>query len=429
MAFYATLSLLSLLVICRAQSPPIQVHLALTGNSGSLIVSWFTVNQTETSVVLYGTSSGSYTQKAVGTSSTYSSAVGWVHDAILAGLSRATVYYYVVGDPNAGLSDEFTFTTSRNDDETQPELVGATIPMYGDMGATNSNATAQRLHAWLDRADFFFHVGDISYADDVESKDFERTWDAWFELMAPVLPYAPYMVCPGNHEHQSATPVISYSKDFNVYNHRFRMPSVENNSTTNSSMWYSFDYGGVHFVSISTETDYAGSEFTTDFGDQGDWLKRDLAAAHANRANVPWIVAVGHRPLYSSDVSPYVKLFMPALKHFVEDLFHEYQVDLYVCGHVHSYERSYPVYKDKVVSTDYTNPQALVQLVAGGAGCPEGAAPLAPGSPWSAHRYSAGWGYGVLNVTDAKSLTWSYYRSADDGLEDQFTITRTSAPN
>ena len=38
------------------------------------------------------------------------------------------------------------------------------------------------------------------------------------------------------------------------------------------------------------------------FGDQVDWLKKDLAAANTPqaRAQQPWIVVLGHRPIYSS---------------------------------------------------------------------------------------------------------------------------------
>jgi len=296
--------------------------------------------------------------------------------------------------------------------------------MYGDMGVTNAGPTAALLVPWVGNSDFFYHIGDISYADDVISSKFEATWDAWFTLMQPVLPYVPYMVCPGNHEHESNYPILDYSKNFTVFNYRFHMPSRQSDSTTDTSMWYSFDYGGIHFISMSTKTDYTGSQYLEDFGDQGDWLRKDLQAANANRANVPWIVGVGHRPLYSSDPSPYVQIFMPFLRAFVEDLFHEFKVDLYICGHVHSYERSYPVYKGQPTSKDYVNPTSLTQIVAGGAGCPEGVAPLDAGGSWSAHQYAKGYGYGVLQVFNSTTLTWNFYRSDDNGLEDTFTIVK-----
>lgn len=84
------------------------------------------------------------------------------------------------------------------------------------------------------------------------------------------------------------------------------MPYLESNGTSN--MWYSFNYGPVHFVSINTETDYPNSPFGTDsiwkygpFGDQLSWLQNDLIEASANREQRPWIVVAGHRPIYTSN--------------------------------------------------------------------------------------------------------------------------------
>eukprot|EP00122_Pirum_gemmata_P004639 Pgem_evm1s4222 len=71
-------------------------------------------------------------------------------------------------------------------------------------------------------------------------------------------------------------------------------------------MWYSFDYGLIHFIQISTETDFLNAPEGENarlpggpFGNQLDWLKNDLEKAVTNRATVPWIVVSGHRPLYT----------------------------------------------------------------------------------------------------------------------------------
>ena len=50
------------------------------------------------------------------------------------------------------------------------------------------------------------------------------------------------MTCPGNHE---------WHYNFSNYKARFNMPGDENNN-----MFFSFDIGPVHFVSISTEFYY-----------------------------------------------------------------------------------------------------------------------------------------------------------------------------
>ena len=50
------------------------------------------------------------------------------------------------------------------------------------------------------------------------------------------------MTCPGNHE---------WHYNFSNYKARFNMPGDENNN-----MFFSFDIGPLHFVSISTEFYY-----------------------------------------------------------------------------------------------------------------------------------------------------------------------------
>lgn len=69
-------------------------------------------------------------------------------------------------------------------------------------------------------------------------------------------------------------------------------------------MWYSFNYGLVHFISINTETDFDGApnnNYTGSvggFGDQTKWLGNDLIQADRERSIRPWIIVLGHRPLY-----------------------------------------------------------------------------------------------------------------------------------
>lgn len=56
------------------------------------------------------------------------------------------------------------------------------------------------------------------------------------------------------------------------------------------------------------------------------------------------------------------------LKCRLEDIFYKYGVDIVLQAHEHSYERLWPQYKGVVLSKNYTNPQAPVQLISGAAG-------------------------------------------------------------
>lgn len=67
--------------------------------------------------------------------------------------------------------------------------------------------------------------------------------------------------------------------------------------TGNSNLWYSYDFGSIHFTCIDSEESQAPNS------PQAIWMAADLAAADANRANVPWLVMMQHRPVYSSTKS------------------------------------------------------------------------------------------------------------------------------
>jgi len=74
------------------------------------------------------------------------------------------------------------------------------------------------------------------------------------------------------------------------------MPGANGISSDLSNMYYSFNYGNVHFVAIDTENIYDTAEMTRE---QVAWLINDLSGV--NRKEHPWIIVYGHRPLYCSN--------------------------------------------------------------------------------------------------------------------------------
>ena len=137
------------------------------------------------------------------------------------------------------------------------------------------------------------------------------------------------------------------------------MPGAESGGVGN--FWYSFDYGLAHFVALDVETDFANSPeypfaaditgnetspkpnetYVTDSGpfgaingsykvnknyEQYQWLAKDLAGV--DRCKTPWLIVMGHRPMYSSGVSSYQAHIRAAF----ESLMLEYGVDAYFSG-------------------------------------------------------------------------------------------------
>jgi len=67
--------------------------------------------------------------------------------------------------------------------------------------------------------------------------------------------------------------------------------------------------------------------------EQYQWLANDLA--NVDRTKTPWVIAMSHRPMYSSDTAQY----QVNMRNAFEELFISHGVDLYVSGHIHWYER------------------------------------------------------------------------------------------
>lgn len=228
--------------------------------------------------------------------------------------------------------------------------------------------------------------------------------------------------------------------NFTAYNNRFHMPSAESGGVLN--MWYSFNYGNVHFISLDTETGYPGAAEETryvfpcgGFGDMLSWLEADLIEANQHRAERPWIFAAGHHPMYQGDS------INADFQAAMEDLFYQYGVDVYFAGHVHSYERDYPVYQG-VPETSYENPLATTHLLIGGAGNDEmhgiqydrSKDPAPKPKKWQESDKDGSWtavtdkddhvGIGKVTIVDDSTLKFEYIRTMTEEVFDSVTLTR-----
>ena len=112
--------------------------------------------------------------------------------------------------------------------------------MFGDMGNENP-VSLPLIQREVDSGHFdaVIHVGDMAY--DMAELDGLRG-DIFMEKIEPIASQVPYMTCPGNHE---------WHYNFTNYKARFNMPFDQKNN-----MFFSYDIGPVHFVSVSTEFYY-----------------------------------------------------------------------------------------------------------------------------------------------------------------------------
>jgi hypothetical protein len=247
---------------------------------------------------------------------------------------------------------------------------------------------------------------------------------------------AAYMVSPGNHDSSCHSfgnlGCQAIHNNFTSFRSKFAMPYRQSNSESN--MWYKYAYSHATFISISTETDYpnapdhpgAISPFGHDagpFGNQLAWLEQQLIQANNDRANRPWIIVHGHRAMYTTELSDWPIAQYLVLRQHMEPLFAKYNVDVYLAGHVHSYERNWPVQNNVVCAKNYINPNCTVHIVNGAAGNIEGHASSQSPQPYTAVSDTKGYGFAVMNIT-RNTFSMTFYDN-DVGAVDSFEIVKS----
>ncbi|XP_074602984.1 acid phosphatase type 7-like [Brevipalpus obovatus] len=402
-----------LILLSRPLSSPVypeQIHLSLGKKPNEMLVTWVTLNPTDRPIARYGLygeismqSAEGLTTKFVINESDYREI--FIHRVIMDQLEANRQYVYQVGSESGSWSDKFWFNSMIHGSDWSPRLA-----IYGDMGDQDARILDKVYEKSQEHFfDAILHVGDLAYDLD---DDCGRKGDRFMNLIQPIAAHVPYMVCPGNHE---------MANNFSHYNNRFSM--IDPHSGNIANLFYSFNMGPIHVVSISTEAYYSIKTNGFDrIAPQYNWLVKDLdeATRPENRAQRPWIITMGHRPMYCSGDKPHedclavdcrLRKGFPSLgAPGIEDLFHQYDVDISFWGHEHLYERSWPLYDYKVHNGSsssssgisehlYINPEATVHIISGAAGGPEGLNEFSasPGE-WSAKRISK---YGFVQLTGA----------------------------
>eukprot|EP00484_Ammonia_sp_Unknown_P026614 CAMPEP_0197035314 /NCGR_PEP_ID=MMETSP1384-20130603/13155_1 /TAXON_ID=29189 /ORGANISM="Ammonia sp." /LENGTH=404 /DNA_ID=CAMNT_0042465361 /DNA_START=274 /DNA_END=1485 /DNA_ORIENTATION=+ len=368
----------------RAFDPPEQIHIALGATPDTVTITYQTWDYPvlRTANVRIGSSPTALNRSVRGQTHLFTDPNSehinrTMHVVQISNLSAATTYYYQVGDDAFGWNEElFSFKTILDSDSMKDNLPQKFL-VFGDMGTTDNLALQSFVYeaVYQHNVDALIHVGDLGYNLD---SDQGRVGDEFMNQIQNVAAYTPYMVCPGNHELAHA---------FSHYSQRFRgQPSNSGTVHTTSgktpnNWYYSFNAGLVHFVAISTEIYFYSPHYIEK---QYKWIEADLLEANENRADTPWIVVYGHRPLYCStsnegDCGVDAELVRNGkynettqqYEYGLEDLFYEQGVDLYFCGHEHHYERMYDIYKGNTTKST-TDMPATTYVVTAAAGSVQG---------------------------------------------------------
>ncbi|VDD91279.1 unnamed protein product, partial [Enterobius vermicularis] len=424
------------------------------GNGTDLYVTWITFDETFKSLVEYG--ENDLNLLAEGTS-VYFVDEGekrirrYVHRVTLKSLKPGVTYQYHVGS-EYGWSPIFRFTAL----EPRPEG-GFIYAVYGDLGNVNARSLGKiQQFAQRGKIDMVLHIGDMAYNLDTDDGYFG---DQFGRQIEPIAAYVPYMTVVGNHES---------AQNFSHYVNRF-------------------DIGPAHFIVISTEFYFYTNYGWKQIHHQWNWLMNDLQKANSERDKHPWIITMGHRPMYCSnfdgdDCTRYDSIVLPkcSLRYFnnneinytnsltainnfyvikkywrvkpvnllipssflqirtglpvthaygLEKLFYTYGVDLMIWAHEHSYERLWPVYNRTVFNgtrSPYFNPPAPVHIVTGSAGCQENTDPFQEHSPpWSAFR-SSNYGFTTMQIFNDSHIYFEQIAASKEKPEDSFWLIKYS---
>ncbi|KAJ6804802.1 nucleotide pyrophosphatase/phosphodiesterase-like [Iris pallida] len=420
-------------------SMPLYGHLSSIDSTGtSMRITWVS-GDNASQLVQYGDGKSAQSQVTTFTKADMCSGIlespatdfgwhdpGYIHSAVMSGLQPSQSYTYRYGSDSVGWSGQVDFRT--------PPASGAKELLflaYGDMGkapldqsvehyiqpGSLSVIKAMENDVASGIVDSIFHIGDISYAT-----GFLVEWDFFLNLITPLASRVSYMTAIGNHERDyedSGSVYITPDSGGECgvpYETYFPMPTVSKDKP-----WYSIEQATVHFTVISTEHDW------TKNSEQYDWIKKDLESV--NRTVTPWIIFMGHRPMYSSHggILPDVD---PRFVYAIEPLLMKYKVDLAFFGHVHNYERTCAVYqrkckgmprkgRDGLDTYDNNNYAAPVHVVIGMAGFSLDDFPDIV-ADWSLSRITE---FGYVRVqANKEQLLLQFVNSNTTKVEDSFRI-------
>jgi Calcineurin-like phosphoesterase/Purple acid Phosphatase, N-terminal domain len=246
-------------------------------------------------------------------------------------LAPDTVYYYAVGTtggPLAGDDADHHFRTAPAPGTSRPMRFWT----IGDAGFTGANLDAVRdayaAFNGTSAADLFLLLGDNAYLFGTDA----QYQAAVFDEHRAMLRTTPVWSTFGNHERFSSLDLTLTGPYFAMFS--FPTGGEAGGVASGTEAYYAFDFGNVHFIVLDSE-DYTP---TSTSSPMLTWLEADLQTTTAD-----WVIAVWHRPPYSRGLlhNSDVEANEVNMRRFVVPVLESYGVDLVLCGHSHSYERSF----------------------------------------------------------------------------------------
>jgi 3',5'-cyclic AMP phosphodiesterase CpdA len=329
-----------------------------------------------------------------------------------------------------------------------------TFVAFGDCAAGTPDQRAIAYQAYKHKPDFLFIAGDIVYSRGRISEYRQKFFpvynadDASAGGGAPLLRSVLFIAAPGNHD--IANRDLAENPDALAYFYYWMQPLnglpvpelLEGPQSAQDALHkaaganfprmvnFSFDYGNSHWVVLDSNpyVDVGGADLTK-------WIEDDLKAAK----NARWKFVAFHHPGFNSSRTHFQEQQMRAMS----EVFERNKVDIVFTGHVHNYQRSYPLYfkpsgnRGREITGSWrldtifdgkkhTKPDGVIYLVTGGGGAklynPEQQA-----DPKSWQEFTVKYVADTHSLTHAsiKGDTLAIRQISQEGKEvDAFTVTK-----
>ncbi len=233
--------------------------------------------------------------------------------------------------------------------------------LFGDCGQGTPSENAVAYQAYLAKPDFLFIPGDIVYSSGRISEYRERFYPTYnadepaASIGAPLLRSVPFIAAPGNHDtalnnYRRFPDALAY---FFYWDQPLNGPSIPPGTPKAAHVLtgsdaaqpvflkaageryprmanFSFNYGNSHWTVLDANTymDWSNPLLR-------EWLSKDLAAAQS----AAWRFVTFHQPGFNSSKEHFAEQYMRLLS----PLFEANHVDIVFAGHVHNYQRTFPM--------------------------------------------------------------------------------------
>jgi acid phosphatase type 7 len=254
---------------------------------------------------------------------------------------------------------EFVFAASGS--APKPREKPYRFVVFGDCGANTKEQREVAYQAYLARPDFVVITGDIVYSRGRISEYREKFWpvynadDASPLLGAPLLRSTVFLAAPGNHDinirdlgaYPDALAYFLYwaqplngppGEEGSAHIPRLEGPDANLSAFKEAAGQafprmanFSFEFGNAHWTVLDANpyVDWDSPELQA-------WVTADLAAARGAR----WRFVALHQPGFNS-AKAHAKEQNTRL---LSRVFEAGKVDIVFCGHVHNYQRSFPMH-------------------------------------------------------------------------------------